>query len=28
VLEGGGHFLDEEWAVVLEWLAAGATATA
>jgi pimeloyl-ACP methyl ester carboxylesterase len=28
VLEGGGHFLDEEWAVVLDWLAAGATATA
>jgi pimeloyl-ACP methyl ester carboxylesterase len=27
VLEGGGHFLDEEWAVVLDWLAgAGATA--
>lgn len=21
VLQGGGHFLDEEWAVVLEWLA-------
>jgi len=28
VLEGGGHFLDEEWAVVLEWLVAGAAATA
>lgn len=27
VLEGGGHFLDEEWAVVLDWLA-GAAATA
>ena len=27
VLEGGGHFLDEEWAVVLDWLA-GAPATA
>jgi pimeloyl-ACP methyl ester carboxylesterase len=27
VLEGGGHFLDPEWAVVLDWLAgAGATA--
>jgi pimeloyl-ACP methyl ester carboxylesterase len=27
VLEGGGHFLDEEWAVVLDWLAgAGAAA--
>jgi pimeloyl-ACP methyl ester carboxylesterase len=24
LLEGGGHFLDEEWGVVLEWLAAGA----
>src|SRR5205809_18828 len=24
LLEGGGHFLDEEWAVVLEWLAARA----
>jgi pimeloyl-ACP methyl ester carboxylesterase len=24
LLEGGGHFLDEEWAVVLDWLAAGA----
>ena len=22
LLEGGGHFLDEEWAVVLDWLAA------
>jgi len=25
LLEGGGHFLDEEWALVFEWLAAGAT---
>jgi pimeloyl-ACP methyl ester carboxylesterase len=25
LLEGGGHFLDEEWAVVYEWLTAGAT---
>jgi pimeloyl-ACP methyl ester carboxylesterase len=25
LLEGGGHFLDEEWSVVLDWLAAGAT---
>ena len=24
VLEGGGHFLDEEWGIVLDWLAAGA----
>jgi pimeloyl-ACP methyl ester carboxylesterase len=24
LLEGGGHFLDEEWAVVFDWLAAGA----
>jgi pimeloyl-ACP methyl ester carboxylesterase len=24
LLEGGGHFLDEEWAVVLEWLAGAA----
>jgi pimeloyl-ACP methyl ester carboxylesterase len=24
LLEGGGHFLDEEWGVVLEWLAAAA----
>ena len=24
LLEGGGHFLDEEWALVLDWLAAGA----
>lgn len=24
LLEGGGHFLDEGWAVVLEWLRAGA----
>jgi pimeloyl-ACP methyl ester carboxylesterase len=27
LLEGGGHFLDEEWAVVLDWLAAGAAVT-
>jgi pimeloyl-ACP methyl ester carboxylesterase len=25
LLEGGGHFLDEEWAVVFSWLAAGVT---
>jgi pimeloyl-ACP methyl ester carboxylesterase len=25
LLEGAGHFLDEEWAVVLDWLAAGAS---
>jgi pimeloyl-ACP methyl ester carboxylesterase len=24
LLEGGGHFLDEEWGIVLEWLAEGA----
>ena len=24
LLEGGGHFLDEEWAIVLDWLADGA----
>ncbi|HEY7017982.1 MAG TPA: alpha/beta hydrolase [Gaiellaceae bacterium] len=24
LLEGGGHFLDKEWAVVLDWLTAGA----
>jgi pimeloyl-ACP methyl ester carboxylesterase len=24
LLEGGGHFLDEEWAIVLDWLASGA----
>jgi pimeloyl-ACP methyl ester carboxylesterase len=24
LLEGGGHFLDEEWGVVLDWLVAGA----
>jgi pimeloyl-ACP methyl ester carboxylesterase len=24
LLEGGGHFLDEEWAVVFDWLTAGA----
>jgi pimeloyl-ACP methyl ester carboxylesterase len=24
LLEGAGHFLDEEWAVVFDWLAAGA----
>jgi pimeloyl-ACP methyl ester carboxylesterase len=28
LLEGGGHFLDEEWDVVFEWLAAPATAAA
>ena len=28
LLEGGGHFIDEEWAVVLGWLAAEAGATA
>jgi pimeloyl-ACP methyl ester carboxylesterase len=28
LLEGGGHFLDEEWAVVFAWLAAGAAAGA
>ena len=28
LLQGGGHFLDEEWAVVLGWLAAEAGATA
>jgi pimeloyl-ACP methyl ester carboxylesterase len=28
VLEGGGHFLDKEWSVVLDWLTAGATAAA
>ena len=27
LLEGGGHFLDEEWAVVLDWLSAGAGVT-
>ena len=27
LLEGGGHFLDEEWAVVLDWLAVGAAVT-
>jgi pimeloyl-ACP methyl ester carboxylesterase len=27
LLEGGGHFLDEEWSVVLDWLAAGAAVT-
>jgi pimeloyl-ACP methyl ester carboxylesterase len=26
LLEGGGHFLDEEWAVVYDWLTAGETA--
>jgi pimeloyl-ACP methyl ester carboxylesterase len=25
LLEGGGHFLDEEWSVVYDWLTAGAT---
>jgi pimeloyl-ACP methyl ester carboxylesterase len=28
LLEGGGHFLDEEWAVVLDWLTAGVKAGA
>jgi len=28
LLEGGGHFLDEEWAVVFDWLTAGTTAAA
>jgi pimeloyl-ACP methyl ester carboxylesterase len=28
LLEGGGHFLDKEWAFVFEWLTAGATAAA
>jgi pimeloyl-ACP methyl ester carboxylesterase len=27
LLEGGGHFLDEEWAVVLDWLSASAGVT-
>jgi pimeloyl-ACP methyl ester carboxylesterase len=27
LLEGGGHFLDEEWGVVLDWLTAGVKAT-
>jgi pimeloyl-ACP methyl ester carboxylesterase len=26
LLEGGGHFLDEEWGVVFDWLTAGAKA--
>jgi pimeloyl-ACP methyl ester carboxylesterase len=26
VLEGGGHFLDPEWVVVLDWLAGAGTA--
>jgi pimeloyl-ACP methyl ester carboxylesterase len=26
LLEGGGHFLDEEWALVFDWLRAGASA--
>ena len=25
LLEGGGHFLNEEWSVVFDWLTAGAT---
>ena len=25
LLEGGGHFLDEEWAIVLDWLSARAS---
>jgi pimeloyl-ACP methyl ester carboxylesterase len=28
LLEGGGHFLDEEWGVVLDWLTAGVKAGA
>jgi pimeloyl-ACP methyl ester carboxylesterase len=28
LLEGGGHFLDEEWGVVLDWLTAGVKARA
>lgn len=28
LLEGGGHFLDEEWSVVLDWLTAGVKAGA
>jgi pimeloyl-ACP methyl ester carboxylesterase len=28
LLEGGGHFLDEEWTVVLDWLTAGVRAGA
>jgi pimeloyl-ACP methyl ester carboxylesterase len=28
LLQGGGHFLDEEWGVVLEWLTAGVKANA
>jgi pimeloyl-ACP methyl ester carboxylesterase len=28
LLEGGGHFLDEEWAVVFDWLSAEAKAAA
>jgi pimeloyl-ACP methyl ester carboxylesterase len=28
LLEGGGHFLDEEWAVVFDWLTADAKAAA
>ena len=27
LLEGGGHFLDEQWDVVLDWLSAGAGVT-
>ena len=27
LLEGGGHFIDPEWAVVFDWLAAGTRAT-
>jgi pimeloyl-ACP methyl ester carboxylesterase len=27
LLEGGGHFLDEQWAVVLDWLSASAGVT-
>jgi pimeloyl-ACP methyl ester carboxylesterase len=28
LLEGGGHFIEDEWAVVLEWLTAGVKAEA
>src|SRR3954452_14066472 len=26
-LDGGGHFLDEEWSLVFDWLPAGVSAT-
>ena len=28
LLEGGGHFIEDEWAIVLEWLTAGVKAEA